>query len=330
MDPLSLGLIGGGLASLAGGIFGASKKSAADEQAAKSQAEALKQWLALNIPNIDEQRIFLQQLKSEGQLSPELEQAITAPDSLMSSVSTDPALKAAQLEALSGLKNISDSGGQTLEDKANLNAAMNEIGAIERGKRDAIMQNMQARGVAGSGLELAAKLSNQQAAATSANQVGLQVAADAQRRALEALMQRGSLAGDVRSQEFGEQSDKAKAQDIINQYNARNRQDVQQRNVDAKNAASLYNLQERQRIADTNVGLQNQQEMHNKALIQKQFDNQTTKAGGTAGQYGQQAAQQTQQGNDAAAMWSQLGSGVGQSALRLADHETKRKQLIGQ
>ncbi len=330
MDPITLGLIGGGVASLAGGIFGASKKSEADEQAAKSQAEALKQWLALNIPDVEEQKIFLQQLKSEGQLSPELEQAITAPDSLMQGVAVDPALKAAQLEALSGLKNISDSGGHTLEDKANLNQAMNEIGAVERGKRDAIMQSMQQRGVGGSGLELAAKLSNQQAAATSANQVGLQVAADMQKRALEALMQRGSLAGDVRGQEFGEQSDKAKAQDIINAYNARNRQDVQQRNVDTKNAASLYNLQEKQRISDTNTGLSNQQEMHNKGLIQKNFENRATKAGGTAGQYQQTAAQQTQQGNDAAAMWSGIGSGAGQAAMTLADFYNKKKKVVGQ
>jgi len=54
----------------------------------------------------------------------------------------------------------------------------------------------------------------------------LDVSAQAQSRALQALMQGGQLGGQIRQQDFGEQSEKAQAQDAINRFNTANRQQV--------------------------------------------------------------------------------------------------------
>lgn len=321
-----LGPVLGGVAQIGGALIGDSKRNAANEEAAKAQAAALKQWMDINVPTVADQQIFLEKLKSEGQLSPELEQAYAQQDSEMRNIAVDPRMKEAQLEALSSLKSISDSGGRTLMDRAAQEAAMSEAAQYEQGQRGALAQSMASRGLSGSGMEYAAQLANQQAGATRAHQAGMSAAAMAQARALEAIQQRGAMAGTMRSQEFGEQSQQAQAQDLINRFNTQNRTDVQQRNVAANNAGQLYNLGNAQRISDTNVGLSNQQQMHNKGLLQSQFQNQTQKAAGVAGQYNNQAAAQQKAGADAAAMWSGIGQGVGQMGAALYNGDPDKKK----
>ncbi len=55
-------------------------------------------------------------------------------------------------------------------------------------------------------------------------------------------MQGGQLGGQMRSQDFGEQSSKAQAQDAISRFNAANSQSVQGQNVATKNTAQAANL----------------------------------------------------------------------------------------
>lgn len=158
-------------------------------------------------------------------------------------ISIDPRYKEAQIQALAQLQDVGQSGGLTTADKAALQQVAENASTRERGQREAIAQQAMARGLGGSGMELAQKLIAQQGAAQGAAQEGRDVAQMAQARALEALQGAGELGGRIRSQEYGEQSDLAKARDIISQFNTANRQ-----------AIEAGNLANRQNIASQNVG----------------------------------------------------------------------------
>lgn len=133
-------------------------------------------------------------------------------------VRADPELVNAQKSVLAKLANL-ENGGLNLTDRAALNDSLGAAARQETAGRNAILQGMRARGTAGSGNELAMMLSNQQAAAERGASTGLSVAAQAQRRALEALMQRGQMAGQMRSQGFAEQDRTAQARDNMKRYN---------------------------------------------------------------------------------------------------------------
>lgn len=269
----------------------------------------------LQLPDIADMQIQLEQLIQQGILTPEAAQAIMQEQTELGNISTDPSLRNAQIEALNSLQDISSSGGLTAMDRAQLGQLQTELSNQERGSREAIMQNAQARGVGGSGLELAQQLMNQQGSAQRASQQGMDIAAQAQARALEAIQQAGQLGGNIRSQDFDEQARIAQAQDAINQFNAANKQNTNMANVNARNQAQQYNLDQRQNIANQNVGLRNQQQMHNKNLLQQDFENRYKKAGGQA--------QQTQANNQANQQNANLIGGVIGSVAMASDHRVK-------
>lgn len=153
---------------------------------------------------------------------PQFEQA-TAQEvgpSAMGGVSTDPALRAAQMSALRRLQEVGDLGGMDPESKAALAEAQQEGMRQEQAQRAAIMSSARARGMGSSGQTLNAALIGQQGSADRQAMAGVQAAADARRRAMAALTQSGQLAGQVRGQEWGEQTDKARAADEIAAWNA--------------------------------------------------------------------------------------------------------------
>lgn len=269
----------------------------------------------LQMPAIEDMQIQLEQLIQQGILTPEAAQAILQEQSELGNISTDPSLRNAQIEALNSLQDISASGGLTAMDRAKLGQIQTELGNQERGSREAIMQNAQARGVAGSGLELAQQLMNQQGSAMRGSQQGMDVAAQAQQRALEAIQQAGQLGGNIRQQDWNQQAQQAAAQDAINQFNAANKQNVNLQNVNTRNQAQQYNLDQRQNIANQNTGLRNQQQMHNKNLIQQDFENRYKKAGGKA--------QQAQANNQANQENANLIGGVIGSVAMASDERVK-------
>lgn len=267
-------LVGGGLGALAG-IFGGGKKEPTEQE--KAYADLLAQLKATGIPDVEAQQVALEQLKSAGQLTPELEQTITQQQSSLANYQNDPQLMQAQRAAIARLKNIGDQGGLQLEDRAALNDITNQAAQAAKGREGAILQNMAERGMGGSGNELAARLQSSQDAANRASSQGLQVGADAQRRALEAVLQGGQLAGQTRQQDFSQAAQQASAQDTINRFNAANAQQVSGANVNRSNSAQQQNLANAQRIADTNTQLANEQQVYNKGLLQQQYNNQLGK-----------------------------------------------------
>lgn len=267
------------ISSSLAGVFGVGKNAGTgfDEQ-------ALAEINAVNAPTVESLKYKLQQLVSQGRISPQQAETILAQPSAFGAIDINPTAKAAQMQALAKLGEIGTQGGMTAEDNARLAEVTSRTGADARGAREAIMMNAKERGVSGGGNELADQLIAAQGAAGQANRGGLDVAAQASERALKALQETGQLGGQIRGQEYNEASSAAAAKDAIEKFNTANKQSVVNANVDRTNAAQAANLAEKTRIADTNVGLTNQERGIAANANETDFENRLKKAAAKAGQ----------------------------------------------
>jgi len=234
----------------------------------------------IELPDTEAMRLDLEGLVQQGILTPEQAQAAYLETSAMEGVSQDQATVQAQMDALSYLQDINASGGMTAKDRSLLNQIQQQEATQSRGAREAILSDAQARGMAGSGLSLMSQMKNQQDAATRQSTRDLDVAGMAQERALQAMMNQGTLAGQMGSQQFAQDAAKAGAKDAIAQFNAQNKQQVNLVNTAANNEAAARNLAVKQGISDANIGQANKQQQYNKGLGQQHYENQLRKAGG--------------------------------------------------
>ena len=307
MDPFTIGAIA---APIIGGMIGNSQAQGSLDAANQARQQALAQYLGIDIPTLESQMLNLQQYQSAGTLDPILEQLVQQGDTALAGVSTDPRLRQEQMSALESIAGLA-SGNPTQADTAGFELARQNAAAEMQAKNNQVLQEMAQRGQAGSGAELLAKLKNNQSGAQMLQKVQLEQAQAMQQARLAALQQQSNMASNLRNQDYGEASNLAKARDVIANFNAQNAQSVGARNVAAQNQAQAGNLQNAQQISSANTGLLNQQQTHNKGLQQTQFQNQMQRANGIAGQYGNQAIGNQQQAANTAAMWGNIGQGIG-------------------
>jgi len=246
-------------------------------------------------------------------LNPEMEQAVSMGPSEMAGIGTDPALRKAQMSALAKLSGIGEAGGQDAQFIADSARLISDVNTENQGREAAIQQNLAARGMGGGMSELVQRNLSSQAAANRQAQAGLDLKAQAEQRALQAMMQSGQLAGQMQGQDFQQSADKAKAADLINQFNAQNRQQVGSRNVQAKNAAQEYNANSSQNVANMNTQTRNQAQQYNLGLDQQQFNNRVSKATGVANQYNQIGASKDKDRDREASLIGNIVSGGFQS-----------------
>ncbi len=254
-----------------------------EDPGAAAERQGLQGFSNLTPPSPEELKVQLQQMVYRGDITPEMAQTVMQDPSKMNEIMTDPSAKSAQLQALQQLQGISTQGGMTATDKAQLGDIQSQQAQAERGTRGAIQQNAAERGISGSGLDLASEMANQQGSATRGNQAGLDVAAQAQQRALQAIQASGQLGGQIEGQNFGEAASKATAADAINKFNTQNRQSVQMANVAATNAANARNVETKQNVSDQNTGIANTQAMTNAQAHQTAYQDALSKASGVAG-----------------------------------------------
>lgn len=314
------------IAAIGGSVIAAKSQDSATENAGKLIQRSIQDFEDMGIPSVEAQSLALEELQSQGVLTPELEQTIMQGNSAIADVATDIGYKDSQMQALDSLQDIGESGGMRLSDTANMENVLSDVRQSERGSREAIMANSRARGTSGSGSELAAQLQANQAGATNAYSSGMQVASNAQDRALQAIMQGGQMAGDMRGQDYEEQFNAAKASDEIDRFNALSQQDTQTSRVNTLNQAQASNLGNTQRIADANVGLRNQQQAHNKGLLQTQFENESSANIAKANARNKMGSNITQAGSNNAAMWGQVGQGVNQMGTAYASNQNQQRQ----
>jgi hypothetical protein len=185
----------------------------------------------------------------------------------------------AQMNALRRLQEISDAGGKDAQFMADAARLQNDVNSNLRGNTGAIQQNLATRGMSGGMSEMVARQMAAQSAANRQAQMGLDVNAQAQQRALAALTQGANLGGQMQQTQFGQKSAQSQAQDAISQFNARNSQAVMGANADRSNQGQQYNLGNAQTVANQNTGLANDAKKYNLNLPQQRYQNQMDQAG---------------------------------------------------
>lgn len=254
------------------------------KQAIALQREAVEKLEALGVPTVEAQQIALQNPELVGQLT-----AQQLGSSSFEDLQVDPRLQNAQYNALQQLAGLSQQG-LSPEDIAQYNQVGRQAAAQAQANRETTLQDAAQRGTLDSGSLLAAQLSGAQGAADRVSQQGMQVAANAGAARRQALSDYGNMASSLRGQDFNQQSSVAQAKDAIKNFNAQNRQSVDQ-----------YNLGNKQAIENQRAATANQQEQYNKGLIQQKFQNEYQKAGGTAAQLNNLSGTYAQAGQNAAA-----------------------------
>lgn len=259
-DPVS------GIAEASGGLIGSLVGLFTSQGDRDRAADAMQRAAdAYNIPLPVLQQMVAEQL----------------PPSQQASVYADPGLQSTQSGALGELQNISDSGGMTQTDQVNNEMLQRDAAQRAQQQRQSIVNTLSRQGVQPGGVSAALQLGATQGQQEAGALAGAKTSADARRRATEAVLQKGQLAGQMRTQGFGEANSRAQAADQVAQYNAK-----------AKERAQNYNL----------------------GLPQQQYTNQIQRAQGVASANGAQANFSTQNANRNQGYWSDIGSGAGAAA----------------
>ncbi|MBA2680999.1 MAG: tail fiber domain-containing protein [Ktedonobacteraceae bacterium] len=188
----------------------------------------------------------------------------------MSKISTDPRERDAQFAALNSLGDQAKTGFSA-QDKADLAGIEDSSNRANKGRQDAIAQNFAARGMSGSGMELAQADMAAQGAANQQYQGGLQKAAMSQNNQRAAVAALGQLGGQMQGQDFSQQAQKASAADAIAKFNTTNTIGSNQYNAGVQNTAGMRNADARQGVATAATNGHNN-------FNQNQFQNNTAVA----------------------------------------------------
>ena len=143
-----------------------------------------------------------------------IERELGGPSALagLSAEQLAPEAVAAQRNALRQLQQVSEKG-YTPEEEAALRQIQAETAATAASNRAATQEAFARRGISGGGAERVAAFQGAQAASNRAAQQGLDVAANAQRRAFQAMQAQGQFGTSMRQQAYGEAERRAQAED---------------------------------------------------------------------------------------------------------------------
>lgn len=302
--------IGSGVGSLIGGILGGNAAQGDYDSAMGLTKEQLEQYKNLSVPDVEKMKLYLEELQSQGTLNPLLETAVTQGDTNFAAVTTDPRLRAAQLAALDQMSGISQTGSTAI-DRAAMQDMLRQSQAQEMANRKSILENRAARGMSGSGDELAAALSASQGSSNQAQDNSLKIAAQAMQNRLGALTSSASMAQAIESGDYNRAANIAKERDTIANFNAQLQAGAQQRNVASQNEALARNLSNAQRIADANTGTRNVQQQHNKSLLQQEYENKLKRLSGMSGASANLSNAYAARGDATARQSQMIGSGIG-------------------
>lgn len=264
-------------------------------------------------------------------------------DTNLDGINLDPATRDAQMAALGELSGMTTDGFTDAENAqmALINA---QAGQQAKGARDALSQQMARRGISGSGLEMMGQQMANQSAAEAMRLQGLQAQQMAQQRKMEALAGMSDLSTAVRGQDYGEQLNRARAQDAIDAWNAANTQGVMGKNAanyntnqalnagiandagrfeaSAQNAANQYNTGAMNAMSQFNAGQQQAGSFAN-AGIQNQYG--WNKAGAMQDIANANTGIQNQE-----AQWNQVGKNEANNALAQQGFGNQMSKATGQ
>lgn len=287
MAPVAGGAVSGAAAGaplgapgmIVGGIVGAgagflqSKQSDKVNQAIKDQArkqeELLAKLMAIGIPTEEALKQVFERYPMPEEFTPAELNLPTMQGTELAKSKFPEEMKQIEMESLKQLQDISSSGGMDAQAKYAYEEAAQQAAQQEQAQRGAIEMGMARRGMADSGMAAVSQQMAMQNAQNQAGRVASQQAAEAQRRALEALTQGTNLAGKIGGRELDQANLVAQAQDQINRFNTGQMTQQQTQNWQAKNQAALQNLQGRNQTNISNVGLSNQEMQANSTIPER-------------------------------------------------------------
>lgn len=252
--------------------------------ASAAEREDMKRLLSqIQSPQFDPSTLTPEQYKVARKYVPQAASFIAekAP-TLVTGGSADARMGAdATREALMRIRERASSGtdvqSQLLQEEAQNSAAV-----ANRGRQGAITESFANRGVGGSGMEMAAQLSNVQGANELAAQNSRAAARQAIEGRLQALRDQASIGGGMRQQELALEG---KNVDLVNDFNQRTsmrQQDWANQTAATFNDASKFNTTNEQDVANRNTSTGNafatQERNRQDANKQQGFTNEMSKA----------------------------------------------------
>lgn len=195
------------------------------------------QWAQLAIAFMGEEKaskLSQQQLELLGKQLAQL-QGIELPDlpeiapeqlgeSAVAGLQSDEGLRSNQLQAIAELQNIVDAGGLDLSDKVSLEQALDVARNQQRRARAGVTGDLAGRGQLDAGARMVMGLDAAQAGANELRRTGMETAAMAQRRRLDAIRAAADASGGLREQDWREKESPARAKDLRDELNAAARQ----------------------------------------------------------------------------------------------------------
>ncbi len=200
-----------------------------------------------------------------GKFSPEVASYIAEKKpELVKETATTKEGKEAQMDALRKIRERAS--GKDLEMEAKIDQANRKAQMSAQSRQQSILQDAQRRGVGGAGTSLAAQLQGASSDMDRASMEGQNAAVDADRRALQAIMQSGQMGREAAQDDISNQRNNI---DILNQYNQRSTkaaQDWENQRTQNQNQAQLRNLETQQNISNKNVQQGNEADVNNRNM----------------------------------------------------------------
>lgn len=308
MPPVAIVAVAAGIA-LVGGIAGAIERSNASAEAKALMKKRLEELERAGTPPHTALPLILQEFKQQGLISPQLEKEINIESSKVSQIQEDPKLRQAAMQGLQLLQERSDRGFGA-EEEAAFAQARREVGKESQGRLQSILQQAAARGMSGSGAELAAQLSASQAGDDQLAQEGERIAAERAKASRDAIGQMITGSTQLREQDFNIAKTKAQAEDELNRFRVSAEADRQMRNINAQNRAAELNLAEKQRVADLNNRMANEEQARQNEARLRDWQSRIDYAKLKGGIYNDQADARIREGESKAKGYNDMAQGV--------------------
>lgn len=225
----------------------------------------------VEVPELRSLILDLGELVEVGQLTPRMADAILQETTGFEDIQTDPRLQQEQYRSLQRFREIADSEGLDPQTLSRLRQVRQEEDARLRGDIGAIEQAEARRGELTSSGDFVNQLIAAQSSANRFADQGFDEAALAQQRSDTANIRAADLAGNMEQTSFGRQAEVARAQDAINQFNVRQRQNVEDANTERLNRSQEYNLNREMQQDLFNIGQRDREEASRVGAIESDY-----------------------------------------------------------
>ena len=275
----------GGIGGAVGGLIGLLDKGRGGKRYVK---DILELYRDLDLPDYVIKDLVAAQIPLTGRMSPEQWEAALPGEAAQ--IADSPEMRAEQLQAISGLREISEEGLPEADRLAAEEGARAMRGALRSGEEGQI-QSLRRRGRLGGGGEIAARAVGGRLASELGRGLNVDITREALQRRLQALSQYGSAAGATRGQDVRSQDINAQALNRFAQFAAMQQQMANQANAAERQRVQQYNVQTPQQLAAQNQLLDYQNRQYNQAyqnqLRGQGYQEQLQQAAGMAGAYQQ-------------------------------------------